>query len=103
MRFSSIVLLGFLVGWAGGSQDVRANLPVTLKRDRDRVAVSIGGMAFGVYYFGSDSPKPYFYPLRSARGTIVTRGYPMVNDIPGESRDHPHHRALYFAHGNING
>ncbi len=55
--------------------------------------VSIGGKAFGAYYFGPEAPKPFFYPLRSARGTIVTRGYPMVKDIPGESHDHPHHRA----------
>jgi hypothetical protein len=27
----------------------------------------------------------------------------MVKDIPGESRDHPHHRAMFFAHGDING
>lgn len=103
MRLSSIVLLGLLIGWAGGSQGARASLPVELKRDRNRIAVSIGGKAFGVYYFGPEAPKPYFYPLCSARGTIVTRGYPMVKDIPGESHDHPHHRALYYAHGNING
>jgi len=33
----------------------------------------------------------------------VTRGFPMRTDIPDESRDHPHHRALFFAHGDING
>jgi hypothetical protein len=27
----------------------------------------------------------------------------MVKNIPGESRDHPHHRAMFFAHGDING
>ncbi len=76
---------------------------VRLKRVGARIEVAIGGKAFGAYYFGSEASKPYFYPLRNARGTIVTRGYPMVKDIPGESHDHPHHRAMYYAHGNVNG
>src|SRR5262249_12432280 len=46
---------------------------------------------------------PYFFPLRSALGTIVTRGYPMTTEIAGEERDEPHQRAMYFAHGDING
>ncbi len=77
--------------------------PVKLERSGNQVEVLIGGKPFTTYYFGPAAPKPYLHPLRSAQGTIVTRGYPMVKDIPGESRDHPHHRALYFAHGNING
>ena len=77
--------------------------PVELKQKGNTIEVSIGGHPFTTYYFGPESPKPYLHPLRSAQGTIVTRGYPMVTNIPGESRDHPHHRALYFAHGDING
>ena len=87
-----------LVGTALWGQE-----PVTLKRTHDTIAVQIGGKPFTTYYFGPQSPKPYLHPLRSARGTIVTRGWPMVKNIPGESHDHPHHRAMFFAHGNING
>jgi hypothetical protein len=46
--------------------------------------------------------KPYLHPLRSAAGTIVTRSYPMES-VEGESRDHPHHRGLWFTHGDVNG
>ena len=46
-------------------------------------------------------------PLRSAQGTIVTRGYPVGNEVPpGSEHDRsfePHQRPLYFAHGNIDG
>lgn len=76
---------------------------VELKRQADRIEVLIAGKPFTTYYFGPESPKPYLHPLRSAQGTIVTRGWPMVKDIPGESHDHPHHRAMFFAHGDING
>ena len=27
----------------------------------------------------------------------------MQPDIPGESKDHPHHRGLWFTHGDVNG
>jgi hypothetical protein len=80
-----------------------ADMPVKFTRTGDRIEVRIGGKTFGSYYFGPNSPKPYFYPLTSPQGHILTRGYPMVKNIPGEDHDHPHHRAMYFAHGDING
>ena len=80
-----------------------ADETVNLQKQKDSVAVLIGGKPFTTYYFGPNTPKPYLHPLRSAQGTVVTRGFPMRTDIPGEHLDHPHHRALFFAHGNING
>ena len=82
---------------------VAGDKPVAFVRHGDQIDVSIGGKPFTTYYFGTESPKPYLYPLRSAEGIIVTRGFPMVTSIPGESRDHPHHRSMFFAHGDING
>ncbi len=79
------------------------SLPVKMERDGNRVEVSIGGQPFTSFYFGPEAPKPYLHPLRSAQGIVVTRGFPMRKDIPGESTDHPHHRAMYYAHGDING
>jgi len=76
---------------------------VELKHRGSQVDVSIGGKPFTAYYFDTKIPKPFLHPLRSAGGIVVTRGFPMRKDIPGESTDHPHHRALYYAHGDING
>ena len=42
------------------------------------------------------------YPLRTASGILVTRQYPM-EEIPDETHDHPHHRGMFFAHGDVNG
>ena len=80
-----------------------ADKPVELKQHANQIEVLIGGKPFTTYYFGPEAPKPYLHPLRSAQGTIVTRGYPMVKDIPGEDHDHPHHRGMFFAHGDVNG
>jgi hypothetical protein len=77
--------------------------PAELRRDGDHVDVSIGGRPFTTYHFDAAVAKPYFSPLRSAHGTIVTRGFPMTADVAGEDHDEPHQRAMYFAHGDING
>ena len=92
--FAILLPCAFLVG---------ADETVKFQKQTDSVEVLIGGKAFTTYYFGPNSPKPYMSPLRSAQGTVVTRGFPMRTDIPGERHDHPHHRALFFAHGDING
>jgi hypothetical protein len=67
------------------------------------VSVEIDGKPFTVLFVGPETRKPYLSPLRTASGTIVTRGYPMVTDIAGEPNDHPHHRGLWFTHGDVNG
>ena len=55
-------------------------------------------------YFYSDVPaRPYFYPVNGPGGVPVTRSYPMSEDVPGETHDHPHHRSLWIAHGDVNG
>lgn len=86
-----------------GDLSLFAQKPVELRKIGNQIEVVVGGKPFTTYYFGPDSPKPYLHPLRTAAGTVVTRGFPMRTDIPGESRDHPHHRAMFFAHGDING
>ena len=68
----------------------------------EQVAVNINGKPFTVFNYGSDANKPFLAPLRSASGKIVTRGFPMQN-LPGESRDHLHHRGLWFSYDDVNG
>lgn len=75
---------------------------VSFEKQPDRIAVSIGGKPFGDFYLSADGNKPYLFPLRTASGTIVTRRFPMEK-VEGETNDHPHHRGMFFSHGNING
>jgi hypothetical protein len=100
-KTTTLLLLIFLV-ISSRPCTAGSDSPVKFERHGDQVTVEIGGKPFTTFYFGPESPKPYLHPLRSAEGTIITRGYPMVKDIPGESRDHPHHRAMFFTHGDIN-
>ena len=66
------------------------------------IGVHIDGKPFTTLYYGTGAPKPYLHPLRAASGTIVTRRFPM-EDVEGERQDHPHHRGLWFTHGEVNG
>lgn len=86
---------------------VGTHLPVHMKRRGYRIDVLVGEKLFTTYYFNPSVAKSYLQPLRSAEGTIVTRGFPIGNTVP-QARWHdkalePHQRPLYFAHGNIDG
>ena len=64
--------------------------------------VTVGGTPFTAYIWPERLAKPVLYPLRSARGTLVTRGFPL-DPRPGERVDHPHHVGLWFNYGDVNG
>lgn len=67
-----------------------------------RVDVSIDGQPFTSYIWPSKLAKPVLYPLRTAKGTIVTRGFPL-EPRPGERVDHPHHAGLWLNYESVNG
>src|SRR5580700_747700 len=66
------------------------------------VAINVDGKPFTTFHYGEKNNKPFLAPLRSASGKIITRAFPMEN-IPGESRDHLHHRGLWFSYDDVNG
>jgi hypothetical protein len=68
----------------------------------DKIDIDVAGRPFTTFYYGADANKPYLAPLRSASGKIVTRHYPMEK-VEGESRDHVHHRGLWFSYDDVNG
>jgi hypothetical protein len=74
---------------------------VVNEQDR-RVDITIDGKPFTSYIWPTALKKPVLYPLRTAKGTIVTRGYP-IEQRPGERVDHPHHAGLWFNYENVNG
>ena len=75
---------------------------VKLQPSATQIDIAIDGQPFSTLFFGPDTTKPYLHPLRTATGQVVSRRYPMEN-VEGEKRDHPHHRGLWFSHGDVNG
>jgi hypothetical protein len=74
---------------------------VEIKQEADKVTVAVGGKPFTQYRF-REEPHVYFYPLLGPGGEKMTRSWPM-EEVPGEERDHPHHKSLWFSHGDVNG
>lgn len=75
---------------------------VNIQKQADRVTVEINGKPFTALWTGADQRKPFLHPLLSATGKTVTRRWPM-EQVEGEPKDHPHHRGLWFTHGDVNG
>jgi hypothetical protein len=65
--------------------------------------VKIGGKLFTRYHYGADWPRPFLYPFIGPKDAQVTRHFPMRDDIDGEMHDHPHHRSVWVAYGEVNG
>ena len=67
-----------------------------------KVDVLIDGKLFTSYRYPGDLEKPVLYPIFTANGTVITRGFPR-NPRPGERVDHPHQVGLWFNYGDVNG
>jgi hypothetical protein len=67
-----------------------------------RVDIFVDGQPFTSYVWPEKLKVPVLYPLRTAQGTIVTRGFPL-EPRAGERVDHPHHAGTWLNYGNVNG
>jgi hypothetical protein len=100
MRWASLAILAATVV----SAPLRAGSGVEVKVNEaaKRVDISIDGKTFTSYIWPSTLKKPVLYPLRSATGALITRGFPL-DPRPGERVDHPHHVGMWLNHGDVNG
>lgn len=67
-----------------------------------RVDVFVDGERFTSYIFPKNIMKPTLWPIQTASGKFITRGYPL-NPRASERVDHPHHVGLWFNYGDVNG
>jgi hypothetical protein len=77
-------------------------ISITVDEQDHRVDISIDGQLFTSYIWPARLAKPVLYPLRTAKGTMITRGYPL-EPRPGERTDHPHQVGLWLNYENVNG
>jgi len=100
MRWTCVAILAAAVVSAplqgAGGVEVKVN------EASKRVDVTIDGKPFTSYIWPSTLKKPVLYPLRTANGTLITRGFPL-DPRPGERVDHPHHVGMWLNHGDVNG
>jgi hypothetical protein len=83
---------------SGGSKGVK----IVENKEARQFDVYVDGELFTSYCVWDSQKKPILYPLKTSRGTVVTRQFPLVK-AAGERTDHPHHVSSWFNYGNING
>ena len=110
MRHPWLLLsMGLALTWVGAqhaaplhAQGLKLRVDVVPHEDQRRVDVLVDGKPFTAYVYPTTLKKPTLYPLRTASGTVVTRGWPL-EPRPGERVDHPHHVGLWFTYSDVNG
>ena len=117
----SLLVLG--TGYYAWSQDSSA-AGVRLDAMPDGgLRVYLDGSFFAEYRPDCEG-TPIIWPICSAQGALMTRNWPMIDDepidnekdpefknilknakwyLPTEEQDHPHHRSLWFTHGEVSG
>ena len=82
----------------------KGRIQLTHDEAKKQVEVTIDGKPFTAYIYPGPSvlKKPVLYPIRTAGGNFITRGWPM-DPRPGERVDHPHHVGMWFNYGDVNG
>ena len=102
MKTLSIPVLILLVS-IGCSRSISKE-KVEFKNDENgkKVEVYVGGKFFTSYIYPDDMEKQSLYPIVTASGKTITRGFPL-NPRPFERTDHPHHVGLWINFGDVNG
>ena len=103
----SLFLLNFIIiACSEVKEDVLKNkVDLVHNEAEQKVDVMVDGKLFTSYLYTdklSVLKKTVLYPLVSANGVAVTRGYPL-DPRPKERTDHPHHIGAWFNYGDVNG
>ena len=74
---------------------------VVAKNVSGGVTVTLAGQPFATYVIDQGN-KPFLWPVFGPDGKPMTRSFPM-QDVPGETQDHYHHRGVNFGHQGMGG
>ncbi len=111
MRKLKIIILVSLLGVIAincsdrGKKEMQNRIDLIQNENNQKVDVMVDGKLFTSFLYSdkiSVLKKPVLYPLISANGANITRGYPL-NPRPGERTDHPHHIGAWLNYGDVNG
>ena len=97
-----VALLLLVLAGPARAADKPAAVKIVPHDDRQRIEVLVDGKPFTEYRYTADVKKPVLYPLRTAEGAIITRGWPL-EPRPDEATDHTHHVGFWFNYGDVDG
>ena len=75
---------------------------ISFRQADGRLDVMLDGKPLTSFHHDAKWDKPFLFPLRTAAGIVLSRGWP-VEPKPGETEDHIWHRGIWWGHGDING
>ncbi len=88
-----------VVAGVGISTVVAADPVVKLSKAENGVAVTIDGKEFTTYHTDPKWPKPFFSPVKTESGKILTRD---VHAVATKEHDHVHHKGIWVAIDEVN-
>ena len=100
-KFSvAILFLTMILSVSCGQQGPK----VTFVEDSDnkKIDVMVDGNLLTTYQWPDNICKPVLYPVLTASGTEITRGYPIKPRV-GERMDHNHQIGNWLTYGDVNG
>ena len=97
MRYSVVCLVSFML-----PASLQAKTEVHLEQTDEGVIVRVDDSLFAKYLTRSGR-QPVVWPIIGPTGKAYTRSFPVGPQQEFEKADHPHHRSLWFAHGDVNG
>ena len=101
--FIWLVLIGpALPVWTQQNNTPGKGIAVKVDEANRKVDILVDGEYFTSYIYPLSLEKPVLYPLTTADGIIVTRGFPL-KPRPGERIDHPHQVGWWLNYGDVNG
>ncbi len=99
-----VLMLVVAAGWSGAAglagQGTEGAVKIT-KMD-GKVRVELDGKLFTEFLHQGHS-RPVLYPVIGPTGKGVTRNWPIVKGDATEATDHPHHKSIWYTHGDVNG
>jgi len=96
-----VFLLSVSCSNRSGNEPVSSITFVSLDADT-KLDVLIDGKLFTSFCWQENVYKPILWPVMTAAGTEVTRGFPL-KPREGERNDHIHQVGIWFNYGNVNG
>jgi hypothetical protein len=98
-----LLIIGLItVGVLFSNSSLAQKVELVKKQSGKQIEVRIDGKLFTSYCVFDNVYKPILYPVYTAGGTEVTRGFPL-NPKEGERDDHIHQVGIWLNYGNVNG
>lgn len=98
---AALVAWGACASAGGGPKKSDAGVRLVADPTGQRVDVFVDGKPFTSYLQPDPVYKPILYPLRTAKGTVITRGFPL-EPRARERTDHPHQVGSWLNYGDVN-